>query len=231
MTTALLANYYSAIMHDQPLRYYRLDEAGGTVANDKGTQGQNGTLHGTITQGSAGLITGDPDAAMTFDGSTGYISLPTTGLPTGANPFTLEMWMKMPSFPGSLGDVFNFGTFNNSQLAALYYSSNAIFFGFDTGSDISTAISTGTIYHVVGAYDGTTARLYLNGVLKANVAITLNIALTSANIGRDDHPYYWPGVCDECAIYNKALSADQIARHYHAGIDSNILVHGKAIIA
>ena len=95
-----IIDYRTAVRNTNPVGYWRLDESSGPAAN----QGSGGTtLNGTYTnfaagsQGVAGLIAGDPDAAADFNGSSSYVT--GTGLNTiaGGNPFasdwTIETWL------------------------------------------------------------------------------------------------------------------------------------------
>ena len=77
--------------------------------------------------------------------------------------------------------------------------------------------------HVVGTFDGATIRLYINGSL-------VNLAAYEAQISHSSTPlsiggasvgswYPWDGSIDEVAVYDKALSSEQIAKHCHRGAE------------
>ena len=105
-----ISSYVRRIFLDLPLRYYRLGENAGTIACDFGSQSQNGTYNGGITLNQTSLIVGDTgNTSVVLNGSSGYITLPTTGLPTGANSWSFECWWKVPaSIPGSWQELFHF---------------------------------------------------------------------------------------------------------------------------
>ena len=67
--------------------------------------------------------------------------------------------------------------------------------------------------HLAATYDGTTMRLYVNGMEVASRPQTGNIA-TSTNplqIGGDSiYGQYWSGRIDEVRIYNRALNQTEI---------------------
>ena len=77
--------------------------------------------------------------------------------------------------------------------------------------------------HLVGTYDGTTLRLYVNGVLVSSNAVTYTQNTTRPlriAAGRtEDTPaqYFLPGRVDEVAVYGSALSAARVQAHYDAG--------------
>jgi hypothetical protein len=222
--------YYQTVMRDKPIRYYRLSELSGTTAVDSSSSGQNATLSGTMTLGTAGLIKGDPNAAMTFDGSTGSISFPQTSLPTGAAAWTLEGWANFPSLVGltTFPTVVGYGTRNTNEYTEVLYhpASNAWELQDWSGTVVASSVAAvaGSTYHVVGTYDGTTAAFYVNGVSAGTAAHTYNLVLTQAVIGGDTTANGWlKGIIDEVAIYNYALSADQVKNHYQVGTQGFIL--------
>lgn len=165
--------------------------------------------------------------AMKFDGSTGYVSLPTTSLPTGASPWSLEAWCEFSAMPGSgYHTLLGFGTYSAQEMAVISVQSTgttAQFVCSTYSGDISGpfTLQTNTVYHAVGTFDGTSTRLYINGALIAGPApFTLNVTLAFANIGAGNSPAqdFFPGTLDEPAIYASCLSAQQVLNHYNAGI-------------
>jgi Concanavalin A-like lectin/glucanases superfamily len=77
--------------------------------------------------------------------------------------------------------------------------------------------------HVVGTYDGSTAKLYLNGVLAGSVSVSIGVnTLRPLGIGGatgDGSTWvsFTAGQIDEVALYNTAMSATQIRTHYNTG--------------
>jgi hypothetical protein len=75
-------------------------------------------------------------------------------------------------------------------------------------------------HYLVGTYDGTTARLYLDATLQAttltnytpNPSQTLTIGM---NDNGSDYPYN--GTLDELALYNTPLTPTTITQHYNTG--------------
>lgn len=80
--------------------------------------------------------------------------------------------------------------------------------------------------HLVGTYDGTTARFYVNSVEVANtVTAFAPNDLYGLRIGAGDTEstsgnYFWPGRVDEVAIYGSALSAARVQAHYAAAFQT-----------
>jgi len=164
---------------------------------------------------------------MSFDGSSGYITLPTALIPTGSgHAWSLECWCKVSSFgsSGVIGSMVAMGTNANQQSGkiATWNNSGTNVFLFDTfnGHVNSGAVTTGIVYHVVGTYDGMNIRLYVNAALVGGPsAFTVSLGTTYASMGADGSPQidFFNGIADEVAIYNYALSSTQISNHYTAG--------------
>lgn len=227
-SSTLATGYQVTIMNDAPIAYYRLDEQEGTVADDFSGNAYQGTLHGGITLGTAGLLHSGGDTAMTFNGSTGYISLPTSFIPTSAaHAWSLECWCKVSSFGtgGAYGMMAGMGTgATHSQAMILSHdnSGQAVFVLSTSGGDIASGtVLTNTIYHVVGTYDGTNLRLYVNNVLVAGpTAVAVTLGTNFAGIGAGyagGTNFFFNGIIDEPAFYNFTLSTTQINNHYTAG--------------
>jgi len=220
-----MSTYSDAILADSPIRYYRLGETSGTTANDSGSQAQNGTINSGVTLKALPVILYDPNLAMTFNGSsTGYISLPTTNLPSGAQPWTIEAWVKVSATPGNFKTVLGFGSnAANLRQANLMIMNDLSVLLTTFGGDVQSAsngLTLGKPAHLVGTYDGSATRLYINGQLAAGpVNLTLNVTLSWAYIGASNSPLtnFLAASIDECAIYNYALSPSRISAHFNAG--------------
>lgn len=87
-----------------------------------------------------------------------------------------------------------------------------------------SSITVNQWYHLVGVFDGTNCRLYVNGTDLTASQIAINGSFTpdtwdpiefGCNRGLGANPYH--GALQEVAIYTNALTADQIANHYAAG--------------
>ena len=85
------------------------------------------------------------------------------------------------------------------------------------------AIDTNEWAHIAGTYDGTTARIYINGVetgsrtgsitiennsLDLQIGGSYGSSFTSPNTGEE----YFNGNIDEVLLFNRALSPEEIAQ-------------------
>jgi hypothetical protein len=73
-------------------------------------------------------------------------------------------------------------------------------------------------HHVVATYDGTTLRLYRNGVQLNSGTSTGNVTNTSKTleIGRRNTGAYFNGRLNGQKVYNKALAASEIQQNFNA---------------
>ena len=93
------------------------------------------------------------------------------------------------------------------------------FYSNDLNSGANT-VTNGSWNHLVATFDGTTRKLYVNGVLKnSDTPTTPNVtAGQSLYIGSYSTPSnYFPGQIDDVRIYNYALTATQIKQLYNGG--------------
>lgn len=88
----------------------------------------------------------------------------------------------------------------------------------------TTVLQQDVWYHVAGAYDGTTARIYVNGLLESSVEKPGPLLPSSGGamkIGQEsaagENPEVFNGLIDEVELFNRALSDEEIATLYDAG--------------
>ena len=76
-------------------------------------------------------------------------------------------------------------------------------------------------YHIVGTYDGSVVKIYVNGALENSKAITGNIENTHYNLFFGTRAVngiatnmFFNGAIDEIKIYNRALNDSDVINHY-----------------
>lgn len=223
-------SYEANVLADKPQAYYRLNEASGTSVADISGHGYTGTIHGSVTFGQSGALAVSTDTAMQLDGSTAYVSLPAILLPN-ITAFSVECWFKVastanlanaPVFIGNDDPQHNLVGFN---FGANPHGTDGLFFnvavnGVWKQATSSTVFSANTWYHIAATYDGSTLRIYTNGVQTGSLAasgimtVSNNPVLIGAMIGPTS---YLNGFLDEPVIYNSLLSASRVLAHYNAG--------------
>jgi RHS repeat-associated protein len=222
------STYSSVVLGSGGLQsYWRLGESSGSSAADSAGNNQ-GTYGGSPLLGQQGLVAG-PNTAAKFNGTSSYLSIPDgAGLhPTSA--ITLEAWVKPTAISGSSWAVLiSKGAAEDYYLELKPGGQPELAFN-DSGVFVTgpNPLVAGQTYHLVGTYDGSTMRLYVNGTQVASKATTAAIASSSdsLNVGAyangSARSAYFNGVIDEVAVYNTALSASAVSAHYSAAQSFN----------
>jgi RHS repeat-associated protein len=217
--------YKAAVLADAPVSYWRLGETSGTAAADE-RNANPGTYLNSPTLGAASLLATDTaNKAVSFDGTNDSVRVLNSSSLQLTSTLSLEAWIKPTSLPasGSFASIITKG-----EAFALQFNGPRLELKINQGSEKKRlqapegAIVAGQAYHVVGTYDGSAQRLYINGTLVASAALTgaANINSNSVYIGSSDgSENLYKGTIDEPAVYNAALSGTRVAAHYAAGIE------------
>ena len=196
--------------------WWKLDETSGLTAADSSVFGNDGTLPDmTGNEWTNGIVGG----ALEFDGTNDYVSVPSSSSLQLTSALTMAGWIKADSW-GSGTDVDIIARKgednpNNYQLAiadglATLYLDD----GDGSGYRGDTLLNTGQWYHVAATWDGTTVRVYVDGVLDNDPPDS-----RGGTIDTDTRPFYiggrsgadlLDGILDDIRIYNRALSEAEI---------------------
>src|ERR1039458_3012785 len=205
--------YDSLIVADGPLGFWPLNESSGTTATDVTGNGHNGTYTGGFTLGQAGI--GDGETAASFNGSTGYVTVPDASALRLVPPFSIESWV----YPSSWGNypmiVTKAVAISDSFEFRLHAGTGKLAYYGGTDSRTVATVPKSVWSYVVAAYDGINIRLYINGVLSATTPWTGTPAASTdpLRIGARSDGYYFPGKIAKPAVYNYALTPTQIGAH------------------
>jgi gliding motility-associated-like protein len=149
--------------------------------------------------------------AYSFDGND-RLNLPAqTGLPLGNSHYTITAYIK-PSAMGSRG-IIGWGSWGqtNRVNAMRLYNNGLINYWWSNDISASTANLTGQWHKVAATFDGTTRRLFLNGVQVAqDTPVGKNTTFNDFNIGRTNGGEWFLGLIDNVSIWTRALSIDEI---------------------
>lgn len=193
------------------------------AANDI-VSGNDGTL-----QGGAAFTPGIVGLAFSFDPANGTVIVPDASNLRLTNQLTIEAWINTRStttYRSIVAKIGGVGGNNGYQFDLAGSSFEGLFNSPGQGwpsSRITSPplITTGVWYHVAWTYDQSAMKLYLNGQpVLTNVIGAKPIAASSSNLhisGDDNNHVYFDGQIDEPAVYNRALSAAEIAAIYNAG--------------
>src|SRR5579859_1400278 len=169
------------------------------------------------------LVPAEVADGFTF-GTGGYIDIPHSS--TLANQkFTWDAWV-MPAGPGPNNDqygsiIIEQGIDDFNIAVALHWRANPdyrfLFFFGNVNTEVIVSKDTfppGAFYFVAGTYDGTTFRLYVNGVLEGTYSETKVIPYSSetweigssSSVSRGQgYPRTWNGIIDEVEAFKGPL--------------------------
>ena len=210
--------YRQTVLDDQPVGYWRLERTTLKTAVDETGQGFDGRYENAPSFQS-GAIAQTSDAAVQFNGIDQHITIPDSGRLTPQR-LTVEAWVN-PSAFGNNGKVLMKGA--SYELSISSTTPGRIFF-FVNGSNtkVDAPLNVGEWSHVVGTFDSTTLRLYVNGTLVSTKPYSAAVKYSSQPLvigAGGGSRSYWNGALDEIAIYERVLSAQEVLRHYRKGIN------------
>gem|GEM_PF-6573692 len=239
-----MTTYDALILAETGLKLYlKLQETSGTTATDASGNGYNGTYTASgITYSNVGAIIGENDLAIGFNGTTGRIDFTSGYNPTGS-AISVETWYlyaasgDLSGFPRMVGNSYSDTTFKGFQLLLDPTAGEVFSVGNGTVNASASGTSVPVInvwHHVVGTWDGTTIKIYLDNSLVNSTSLSGSVQ-TSPNqisVGRliDFDSNYFKGQQDRLAIYNVALTAAQVDKHYKQGRSALFTVQGNGTL-
>ena len=206
--------------------HYSFDEGSGPIVRDATGQSGDGKIHG------AKFVKMQDGFALEFDGIDDYVEVPDSKN-LQLDRVTLEAWVNSKKNTGGSVASKN-GCSSYRQNYAIKLGPNVVNFRLVKCPRIgmysqTLGIDKNKWYHLVGTYDGNDIRIYINGVPK-NTNDTGEFA-----VGTTDEPLYigasfygvklgsfFEGRIDDVRIYNRALTAQEIASRYQADKDSRV---------
>lgn len=140
----------------------------------------------------------------------------------GTSPRSMIGWMRVSASTGSWQWILSYGSANTSQSMFIGFNSSisTVYFG-GYGNDVTYTKPTGDWIGqwvmMAGTYDGTTAKLYVNGNLVTTQTIAWNTVQSTNQIGRQTNgAEYTNGRISYISYYNRVLSADEMAQNFNA---------------
>jgi hypothetical protein len=243
--TQIRRHYYAGIgyrgypldvLADGAGAYWRLGESSGAEAFDE-LETYDADYNGSPTLGVTGLLTGDDDTAVTFDGSDDNIDTPSI-MSTGSNPdFSIE-FITAHTTNSSVMQVWdkNGGASDHRTTVAINrdsaFAADKISL-FTRGGGGGTNAYTGTIsglhdgnpHHVVVTKTGSTVAIYVDGEAQSVTGAAETGAVHESGrghrigINKDGTTNPYAGTLDEVAYYDFVLTPQQVKQHYHSSLN------------
>lgn len=211
--------YVNAVLGTSGLvSYWRLDETSGTVAADsKGTNA--GSYVNGVTLGQAGAFTGS--TAIRCDGANDYVNVPDAASLDVGDVFSYELWAKRSTL---LDDAVLIHKGVNAPTVH-FGSTSHNFWALKKSGASEVAASTRALgdttawHHLVATKNGATIRLYMDGTDVTGSLSNLTMASTADPLrlcATATSTFFFAGQLDDVAVYNRALTASEVASHYAA---------------
>jgi hypothetical protein len=200
--------------------YWKFDDGEGTIVSDS-----FGTNDGTLKDGTwtEGLVGG----ALEFDGIDDYVEV--LGTPSlSFQTMSIETWIFVDK---TTIDRAILAKRDGFYMYAPYSPSPSSPFGQAYLISINgkhrpytwskESLTLGEWHQITGTYDGSQIKLYVDGALK-------EVVLRPGSIDQNANPLlfgahspgrsHFDGLIDEIAVYNRALTSEEIQKHYLNGL-------------
>ncbi len=192
---------------------WQFSEGTGTTTVDASGNGNTGTLFNTPT-----WTTGKKAYGIAFNGLTDHVAASDANLSSGTSSRTVSLWFKTTNSSNAM--LVFYGTQAANQAVYVLLYGGGTFTASQHGSSISSPLTyvDGAWHHGVVTYDSSTWSVYVDGQLKNSGTMTTsttlggNLTIAKASGGQP----YFNGTIDEVAVYNRSLTADEIAGMYGA---------------
>ena len=210
-------------LNSATVAYYTFDENTGTTAFDSTPNEYDGTITG------ATWTTGKINSGLSFD-SGQYVRFEDEDL-KGLSSFSISLWIKPEILNNNNANIITNWQTSGNQRGYIFslnqgrpqvlLSDDGTFNG-DYTTISSNTISNNKYYHLVMTFSGGTAtRIYVDGVLDGENTANVPNSIFSPNElvqinGRQTRDYV-NGNIDEVAIFDRALTSDEVSFLYAEG--------------
>lgn len=209
-------------MPQQPglVGHWDCNAGAGAVLRDSSGHGNHGSLHGSK------WVASGTGYALQFDGVNDWVDCGNGKSLDVRGPMTLSAWIRpltaSAQEPGIVGKYFD-------SYALTLYRGGCWWYISGGGNHAAAPLAkTGIWHHVVGTFDGTTMRLYINGFEVAknesksdhvnagkNFLMGCIVPHPEAPDAASQARGHFEGLLDEVKVYNRALSIRDVIAEYN----------------
>ncbi len=192
-------------------------------ALDGNTQDSQGSYHGTYTGGTPTYVSGKVGQAISFDGSSEYISIADNSN-LEPSQITITAWVKIA---GAGGPIVAKGGNAGYRLSISSDTYGVLVLLNDRGTNSLSSYDNARVnewVHVAAVGSSSGLRLYTNGELVASNSVAYGAPNVANNlqIGAETiFSSYFVGQIDDVRIFNRALSADEVVNVMYYGLPAS----------
>jgi len=205
--------------NDSCVLWLRGDEENGSAVKDYSPQGNDGVLTATLNDGAITSATWVIDAekgkCLSFDGVNDYVDINSVdfGLST---ELTVSAEIKTDTSQAVRGFVIKHTADYDWML--YFFGSGFAFYFKDSAGTVET-LNTSFIYYddvfhtFTATFDGSTIKLFVDGVEKASKTSAINNVRNASTNFRVGYGFggYFKGVIRNVRVYNRGLSGDEVS--------------------
>lgn len=173
------------------------------------------------SQGVLAYVSGKVGQAFSLNGSTSYVQVASTAANDPTTSGSLSAWVKLTSLPSASHVMQIIGKGGDGKDFDLQINKdNKFYFYVGAGKNVysTTIAKTGVWYHVVGTWDSTGLKMYVNGALENGNPISVTRQASGQKLEIGHQPVFagrfLSGLIDEATIYSRALSLTEISDIY-----------------
>ncbi len=189
---------------------------------------------------SVAFSTGKVDnAANTGSGNTNKSLTISNNLGIDGGAISVSLWIKYTDLPSTIKTIWGQASASGSHVGyAVEYDGTTLTFNrFKNGvSDNvvseTVTLNTGTWYHLVLTYDGTTLEGWRDGVSKGTLATSgsgTSAPPAEFTLFERQNVRYTSGLIDEVGVWNKKLSNTEVADLYNSGLGQTMDAGGNGV--
>lgn len=202
------------------------DEGSGTVVHDTSGSGNKGAI-----SGDAKWVSGFSGPALTFDGNTGRVRVPNSASLDPTTAVSVSAWIRTTEPQGDYNYILakgasgclaaSYGLYTGPNGGLMFYIARNQGLSYTRSPDGGASVWNGAWHFVVGTYDGSSVRLYVDGSQVGNGnlyngPIVYDFPDNDLFIGHYDkcQALDFHGAVDSVQIYGRALTAPEIRGAY-----------------
>jgi hypothetical protein len=205
---------------------WRFDEGSGAVLHDTSGFGNNGVISGDVQ-----WVSGLSSSALSFDGNTGRVRVPDSSSLDPASAVSVSVWVRAAGLPGDFKYILakgasgclaaSYGLYTGPNGGLMFYVARNRGLSYTRSPDGGRGVWNGDWHFVVGTYNGSSVRLYVDGNQVGNSTPAtgpIDYAFPDNDLFMGHYntcpALDFHGQIDTAKIYSGALTASDVRTNY-----------------